>query len=65
MKKYQPVFVLVRLSFDNINQKINEFKFEETKFVAVTAYQNERVSLILFKYFRLVHITIYFEQNFR
>jgi hypothetical protein len=43
MHKYLPRVHVIRASPDESNVQFRTFKFEETKFIAVTAYQNERV----------------------
>jgi len=52
MHKYQPRFHLIRAS-DFFKMAYNCFRtytFIETQFIAVTAYQNEKVLYILFTY---------------
>ena len=51
MQKYQPRFHLVRAS-DIINLPYSTFRtyvFRETEFIAVTAYQNEKATIRLFR----------------
>ena len=53
MQKYQPRFHVVRAS-DIINLPYSTFRtyvFRETEFIAVTAYQNEKVVIIVFDHY--------------
>lgn len=53
MHKYQPRFHLVRAN-DILKLPYSTFRtyvFKETEFIAVTAYQNEKVCIILFSAF--------------
>ena len=55
MHKYQPRFHIVKQS-DILKLPWSEFKtfvFKETEFIAVTAYQNEKVNCFLFMSFFL------------
>lgn len=50
MHKYQPRFHLVRAN-DILKLPYSTFRtyvFKETEFIAVTAYQNEKVSFLIF-----------------
>ena len=44
LHKYQPYIHLVKMTSNPTKQlQINSFTFEETQFIAVTAYQNDKV----------------------
>lgn len=54
MHRYQPRFHIVYLIPNNIKEErdylnFRAFNFPETSFTAVTAYQNQRVSLHIFE----------------
>lgn len=55
LHKYQPKIHVIRVSTDDKpchRSKIDTFQFPETQFIAVTAYQNENVSLVFEVYQR-------------
>lgn len=55
MHKYQPRFHLVRAN-DILKLPYSTFRtyvFKETEFIAVTAYQNEKVNFLLLSFFFL------------
>lgn len=61
MHKYQPRFHLVRAN-DILKLPYSTFRtyvFKETEFIAVTAYQNEKVSFKIIMNFNLVLKTVY------
>lgn len=70
MHKYQPRFHLVRAN-DILKLPYSQFRtyvFKETSFIAVTAYQNEKVNILniyefFFKYFILLcyFTTVWFD----
>ena len=52
MHKYIPRLHIVKAN-DILNLQFSTYKFDETKFIAVTAYQNEQVGQ-LFKNFKFI-----------
>lgn len=51
MHKYQPRIHIIKLDSYDKEKSIITHMFEETKFIAVTAYQNEEVSVITMFFF--------------
>ncbi len=43
LHKYQPRIHVVKVGSDNEKQRVFTYAFQETQFIAVTAYQNEEV----------------------
>lgn len=45
LHKYEPRLHLVKVGANSQKKRISSFSFPETQFIAVTAYQNEEVSV--------------------
>ena len=61
MHKYQPRFHLVRAN-DILKLPYSTFRtyvFKETQFIAVTAYQNEKVRIFFFLVLGVIHTNWY------
>ena len=67
MHRYQPrlhvIYIIPPGEDNNATENFKTFIFPETKFMAVTAYQNHRVRILLYLQTKLFHILIFFLIN--
>jgi brachyury protein len=49
LHKYEPKIIIYKLN-SNMREKVAEASFQETQFIAVTAYQNEEITSLKIKY---------------
>ena len=50
LHKYQPRIHVIKVSGNGEKKRVAKFAFKETRFVAVTAYQNEEITALKIKY---------------
>lgn len=67
MHRYQPrlhvIYIIPPGEDNNATENFKTFIFPETKFMAVTAYQNHRVRIFLYLQTKIFHILIFFLIN--